>query len=256
MTTFGSLLKIIIRPELWILACLLGALALAGSPRYRFWGRRLLLLGIVIFWGLGTRPVSEWLLRPLEFHHAPIAAENMPTLDLLVAVGAGTAWQPGSDSPTILSTSSLNHLVCGMALLRSGAAPVLLLAGGPSDEHQGTPAESEVMRDMAIRLGVPASAIVIEKQSRSTFERALAIRHILPHTNHIGLIDSAHHLPRATAAFQKQGFVVTSVPCDYRISSAPWSLGDFTPTLHGLGNTHLAIHEYIGIAFYWATGRL
>lgn len=256
MRLLYSITKLLVHPELWILICLIGAWLLSGSTRRLSSARRLLSIGIFLFWGLGTRPISDALLHPLESRYSLASLGDITARDVLVVLASGSTKAPGSGSSTILGTSSLDHLICGVTMLRDGSARTLLFAGGSGDVYGHGPPEADVMRDLAIRLGASASAVLIENRSRTTAERAVQVRRMLPKTSRIALIDSALHLPRAAATFEKQGFIVVPVPCDYRTSDHPWDLTEFFPDAGSLVNSRDAIHEYIGLAVYWAMGRL
>jgi uncharacterized SAM-binding protein YcdF (DUF218 family) len=69
------------------------------------------------------------------------------------------------------------------------------------------------------------------------------------------VVTSAMHMPRAIGIFRKAGFSVVAYPVDYRTASA---LRDWTFPRHAAGNFALAetaLHEWIGLAAYWLTGK-
>src|SRR5262245_28928184 len=55
-----------------------------------------------------------------------------------------------------------------ITLYQSGAAPLLVLSGGGREDVP----EAEVMRQLALAAGVPASAVLLEPRSCSTLENA------------------------------------------------------------------------------------
>ncbi|MGH8056278.1 MAG: hypothetical protein ACREOH_03440, partial [Candidatus Entotheonellia bacterium] len=67
-----KLVQVVLRPELWIIGCLVAACLLSYSARRWRSGRRLLILALVLFWGLGVRPTRDALLRPLETRYPPL----------------------------------------------------------------------------------------------------------------------------------------------------------------------------------------
>jgi uncharacterized SAM-binding protein YcdF (DUF218 family) len=96
-------------------------------------------------------------------------------------------------------------------LYRRGVAPRLVLSGGVGLHP---PAEARVMRELAVRLGVPAEACVLEEQSRSTEEnarysaellRALGVRQVV-------VVSDCFHLLRARQCFRRQGYEVATSP--------------------------------------------
>ena len=75
----------------------------------------------------------------------------------------GAAQYDGKPSPVL--RARVDHAI---ALWRRGLAPVLLMTGGTGEGD--TTSEAAVERRYAISNGVPASAILVEDQSRSTAE--------------------------------------------------------------------------------------
>jgi uncharacterized SAM-binding protein YcdF (DUF218 family) len=116
------------------------------------------------------------------------------------------------------------------------------------------------MQRLAIRMGVPDNAILIDDRARTTYENALGVKRVLGGGS-ILLVTSASHMPRATGLFRKQGFTVTAAPCTYRLRDWPgiWSSldpFDFVPSLGALdGFTH-TLTEVVGMIAHWATGKL
>jgi uncharacterized SAM-binding protein YcdF (DUF218 family) len=116
--------------------------------------------------------------------------------------------------------------------------------------------DAVAMRDLAVQLGTPISAIQIESHSLNTASEAIEIKKMLPNGARILLVTSALHLPRSVALFRHQGFQVTPMPCDYVTEPIAWGLEDFIPSALRLDWTRAAIHEYAGLAVLWMTGRL
>jgi uncharacterized SAM-binding protein YcdF (DUF218 family) len=219
-------------------------------------GRWLLLIGILLFYILGIKPTGEALLRPLELRYAPFRAGEGHSYDAVVVLSGRTKWQPQTETWTILGTNSLDRLICGMRLVRKGAAPILVLSGGVGGPSGPATPVADTMREFAIEFGIPTSAILTENKSRTTAEQAEEVRRVLPNTSRIVLVTDASHLPRSTAVFRKQGFDVVPYPCTYLASASSWRPLDFLPSSEGFYLLYTAIHEYMGIAAYKAMGYL
>ncbi len=92
----------------------------------------------------------------------------------------------------------------GVRRLEAGQAPVLLLSGGKGD---GGPAEARVMADLALAAGVAEARLVLEPDSRSTFENArhsVRLMRARGWTRALVVTDTVH-LPRALLAFRAAG---------------------------------------------------
>ncbi len=85
------------------------------------------------------------------------------------------------------------------------------MTGGPAPRGD---VEAEVMRDLAVDLGVPADAIRIETKSRNTIENARFTKQLLSaeaspgRRSQVILVTSPYHLGRARRLFECAGFEV------------------------------------------------
>jgi uncharacterized SAM-binding protein YcdF (DUF218 family) len=115
------------------------------------------------------------------------------------------------------------------------------------------------MKDVLESLGVPSSAIIVEPESRNTFENARHVRRMVTETNFSGskilLVTSAFHLPRATAIFRKQGLEVVPVPSSFLSGNHYGWITGLLPDPVNICRTQTAIKEYVGRLAYWIVGR-
>jgi uncharacterized SAM-binding protein YcdF (DUF218 family) len=98
------------------------------------------------------------------------------------------------------------RVTLGIGLYRKGAAPSLVMSGGGT----GAVAEASVMRDLAREAGVPETALLLEAQSRNTFENAANTARLLHEAgnNRVVLVTDRVHLPRAARLFRGAGLDV------------------------------------------------
>ena len=101
------------------------------------------------------------------------------------------------------------RVAAGVALLAAGAAPRLLLSGGGS----GPLSEAEVMRALALALGAPASALLLEDRSRNTIENALCSAALLRQSGlaRVIVVTDRYHALRARLLFRGAGLEVVRV---------------------------------------------
>lgn len=95
------------------------------------------------------------------------------------------------------------------ALVRDGYAPQLIVSGGPGD---GAIHEVETMRDIAIDMGVPASAIVMDRAGLSTRATAVNTARLVDRDARILAVSHGYHLPRIKLSFQQQNVEAYTVP--------------------------------------------
>ncbi|SEU24881.1 YdcF family protein [Stigmatella erecta] len=98
-----------------------------------------------------------------------------------------------------------------VALYQQGLVPRLLFSGG-TGLHP--PSEAQVMRALAVRLGVPAEACLLEEQSHSTEQNARFSAEVLRRlgAQRVVVISDAYHLLRARQYFRLQGLEVATSP--------------------------------------------
>ena len=89
--------------------------------------------------------------------------EGATPADVVVVLGARVL-EDGTPSPTLRA-----RLEKAVALYHQGLAPRLLFSGGVGLHP---PAEARVMLELAVRLGVPPEACVLEETSHSTEQNA------------------------------------------------------------------------------------
>ncbi|MBL8046524.1 MAG: YdcF family protein [Anaerolineales bacterium] len=131
------------------------------------------------------------------------------------------------------------------------ASTVIISAGTVVSEGHEQLAEAEVMRRQALVFGLPESAIIIENQSRSTFQNAYFTKAILQERgyNSIILVTSLFHSRRAGQIF-REVFGATPI-----ISIQPAEACElcwwFQPDQVGV-----VFYEYYNWARYWLNIRL
>jgi uncharacterized SAM-binding protein YcdF (DUF218 family) len=90
-------------------------------------------------------------------------------------------------------------------LFREGKVQRLIVSGGKGEA--GKRSEADVMRELALELGVDASAIQLEDQSRSTWENLLFSRPLLKDCASVIGISDRYHLARIRLLAFQQGLL-------------------------------------------------
>lgn len=263
---FGAykLAKYALYPLSWICGLVLITTLLAllpASPDRHRWIRRLSVWTLLLL-GLTVTPLMPTLaVATLESWYPPFTPDSGSKFDAIVVL-AGGAHARGTLRPTDeLSGYSRERTLCGADYYLQGLAPILVLSGGSGGVFGPSPKEAPQMKRYAHRLGVPEGAMVVEDQSRTTYENAVYTKQRLE-SGSILLVTSASHLPRAVALFTKQGFRVTAAPCGYHAKDSPGTLWqdvtilDLFPTFFALEQSTHAVTEVAGIIVYWIAGKL
>lgn len=256
--------KYALYPLSWI--AITGLLTLLGvwlpvTPKRTTWVRRFAFCTLLLLLLTATPLLSTIYIAWLEGWYPPFQVTPTSKIDAIVVL-AGGVFEKGSLRPAHdVSDASRQRTACGAELWLQGVAPKVLLTGGIANVFQTGPPESHEMKRWALRLGVPESAILVEEQSRTTYENAVQSKAVLG-SGHILLVTAAYHLPRAVGLFEKQGFVVTPVACGYESKHTPAqaltrsTFFDFLPTAKALLTTTQVVDEVAGILVYRIAGKL
>jgi uncharacterized SAM-binding protein YcdF (DUF218 family) len=256
------LLKYAIYPYTWLVV-LLGMLTVAVfrhvSLRRQLWIRTLAVAALLAGYLMGTPFVARFFAASLEEQYAPMG--NMPVrrFDAIVVLGGGV-YPKGTLRPAnTLTGYSIERTLCGADLFARGLAPSILFSGGDASIFEEGPVEAVEMKRLAMRLGVLEDAILLETQSRTTYEGAVAVKAMLGGKS-VLLVTSASHIPRALGLFRKQGVDATPYPCGYisrhRSGTANLSVLDFFPQVEALKINTQMISEMVGILVYRTLGKL
>jgi uncharacterized SAM-binding protein YcdF (DUF218 family) len=218
-----------------------------------------------LLWLTSTPMISAALTRPLEMRS--VSSVPITKADAIVVLGGVT--QPAlSPQPLVHLTRGADRLLYAAALYKAGTAPLVVLSGGRLPwlaEKRWT--ESAEMAEVLLMMGVPRQSMLEESSSRDTFENARNVRNILRlHSiRRVLLVTSAVHMPRALAAFKRQGIDATPAPTDFTTSLESYGgpsdhleammLG-LVPDLQGLEESSVAIHEWLALLMYRLTGRI
>lgn len=249
------LVKSLAAPIVWILALLILGLVLTRhlrkERRFRI-GLFVMLLGVLLLLSLSLRPIANILVYSLECQYDPASSEILKTLDTVVVLGAGSHPSGGLRTEAELSGTTYSRLYNGVKVFKQSDANLLGLCGGRS---KGSPeSDAEVMKALAVYMGVPSEKILAETQSGNTVENAVRLVALLPAEGNrcIGLVTSATHMLRAEKVFRKQfpDHTIVPVPTNYLYDKTVWGVNIAIPSVWALEQSTIALHEWIGILWY------
>ncbi len=205
--------------------------------------------------GVSTSPiVARHTLSSLEQQYPPTRLDQTPSADAIVVLGGGIglALPPrlyadlNADSDRVLHTSRL---------YRAGKAPVVIASGGQVFPESRAKSESYYMSELLVEWGVAPEAIILEPNSRTTFENAVETKKILDSKglHNILLVTSAFHMPRAYATFKKIGIDAIPAPTDFNVTDSDRpDIYSWIPSTSALVANTRVLHEYLGmLAYRW-----
>ncbi len=206
-------------------------------------------LGIWLLLTLGGNYwVANQLIAGLESDFQLMDPFQAEPLERLVLLGGGTSSRV-SGAPQL--SMSGDRVALAAQLYHAGQVNQIICSGSNSFQ----PSEDslhcrEEARQILIRLGVPADAIVLIEGANTSEEIANLSKFMAQHAEQspqrIGILTSAWHLPRAMRSAQRHRLEVTPVPADFR--SEPFRLNPnlIVPGATELNSVRSTIKEHLG----------
>ena len=111
-------------------------------------------------------------------------------------------------------SDNLGRALYAFRLLRAGHVRFILISAGNVPWYQAREPEAQSIARLLKEWGIPDEMLILESQSRNTFENAQRSKPIWDtHGFKSGLlVTSAFHMPRALAVFRHAGINVEPVP--------------------------------------------
>jgi uncharacterized SAM-binding protein YcdF (DUF218 family) len=238
--------------------CVLGVLTYRAFRRWSSPGlRRWRYLLALIFLGtlvVSTPACGNAVARRIESRYPPRVATvaDRHRDNLIVVLTGGWFRRDGDRIDIKISEDGWERLDAGIKLWQEIGGK-LLIAGAPARDGSGR-SVAGVMADAAQARGVPNDAILVESQSRDTYQNlAFSLPLLEKHRDHLWLVTSALHLPRAMGVAQKLGLQPIPYPCFYRASRG-FSPVSWLPNNEGPEALERALHEELGMLLYRLRG--
>ncbi|NDP38846.1 MAG: YdcF family protein [Rhodoferax sp.] len=209
------------------------------------------LLAIVLLYAASVPALSDPLFRAVEQQQLRLMPESVAPAQAVVVLSGMMLHVPGKQAVVPEWGEAVDRFFGGVELYAAGKAPRLVFTGGLLPWQGDQEPEGQVLRRMALRLGVPADAMVVSGPAQNTEQESTAVRRLLePAVQRIVLVTSAFHMSRAKSLFEQAGFVVTPYPVDFRVEVRGTTPMDYLPDARAFWRTDLAVRELLGRAYY------
>jgi len=209
-----------------------------------------LLLGTCLLYVLSLSPMGSALAYLWAKDYPPIEEEQLQDLDVMVILGAGVG---GTLQEPYLVDASAMRFLYGMEKFKKSKAKLLVFSGG---RGAGLVSNAAVMARLARLFGVPEEKMLLESNSRTTWEQALEVSKLLKRRDlTIGIVTSAIHMRRSLQSFGSFFPKVVPLPFD-SISWPKWNIASLIPSSGALSGTSAILHEYLGLAWYGLRSQL
>ncbi len=237
---------------LLIVICLLSILA---------WIKRFNALKIIITFTaicmttVSILPIGQLIINHLE-NRFPTLVSLPEKIEGIIVLGGVVDQHLTKDRKQISFNSAVERITEFSRLARIYPTAKLVYSGGSGSIYRQKLKEADFVHPLLKALDMNLKRILFENQSRNTSENAFLIKKLVnPNINQRWIIiTSAFHMPRAIASFRQHNWNVVAYPVDYRTpSEMKFRLG--FNLIAGLNSFSLAVHECMGLFFYWLTGR-
>ena len=206
------------------------------TARHRL-AKTALVLGLVyavVFYS----PLIWWVAEPLRVSETPRSADAI----VVFAGGVGESGQAGQGHEERVKQA--------VELYQAGFAPSLIFSSGYVRVFR----EAEVMKALAVSLGVPPDRILLEEQATNTHENVQFTTRLLQERDWSSalLVSSPYHMRRALWTFAHAAPEITVIPVPVTTSRfyARRPGGVRVQQIQGI------LHEYLAILDYWWRGWL
>lgn len=236
-----------------LLLVLGGALLAAGRHRA---GRWLCITGAAALLVFGVLPTSHRLVGLLEERFpAPVVPQRVT--GILLLAGAERPYGTQVYGEPQLNRHASRHTTALRLAHRHPEARLVFVGGPFRDPATGRLEQSGVARLLLSSTGIDPRRVTYETGATDTCDSAAHARaRVAPVPGESWvLVTSASHLPRAVACFRAAGWDVVPQGADHQATRGDWSVGTFR-VAENLALLDVALHEWLGLAYYRATGRI
>jgi uncharacterized SAM-binding protein YcdF (DUF218 family) len=189
--------------------------------------------------------------RPLR----PDNVDNRPTAIVVLGSGSFTAKDWNDSKFSIVDPVAASRVLEAVRIYRFLHPAWVISSGGTARKNDRRAPSGATMRDLLVRLGVPADKIIVEIESRNTHQEAEIIRRILAplEIDQVVLVTTPEHMRRSVGTFRAAGIDVVPAIARDPFAADPW-LDWLLPSQLGLTASSAVVHEVLGTAYYVLRG--
>ena len=209
---------------------------------------------------MATPVVSGWLVGATsgDYHRLERAADAQGAHTIVVLGHGSRTLRAGSQSIDLPTWETVIGSMEGARLYHLLGTPAVIVSGGVTDlDTPDARPESESMRAVMLRLGVPAERLTLESMSTTTRTEVEAVRTLLGahRTDPILPVTSPTHMRRSLAAFEAGGMKPIAAVSPSQSERLPGACR-WCPSHEALELSDDVVYEQAAYLYYWAHGWL
>jgi uncharacterized SAM-binding protein YcdF (DUF218 family) len=216
--------------------------------------KKILIPTVLVYAFLLAYPVGDYLMYPLEtrFNKPEVLPD---TIDGIIVLGGGEnlkisiGWDTNEvvDGDRFIATAILAKHYPNAPIIFSGGNGLLLFDTSTTG--------ADIARQLLMAVGIDEDRLMIESQSRNTYENFELLKDILPKSDgRYLLVSSAYHMPRSVGISRQQNINIIPYPVDYYSNNTELRQWDFSLLSH-LKVLEIAWREWIGLTVYYWSGK-
>ena len=240
-------MKGLVNPLGWVLALLAGSQVVAAAAlrrttlpsRFRWWVR-LSTVTIAALWILAMPVSTRWIGAGLA-----VADRDVPDIKYIAVLGGGYIAGP-TPAEDVLVVETSSRVAASTVWWQTHHDARLIMTGAAPARGRAADRMVQLMAEMAVALGVPASDIILEPSAANTLRHPVEILR-LPGINRdtpIGVVTSAWHMRRAARAFSRE-FRTVATRSAHLGHSAAWT--DMIPAADDLEHNTTLLREWVAL---------
>ena len=258
----SKLLHFCIEPLNWAIIFIVFSLLFLGLRKPHLC-KRFLVFALLDLLIVGWLPTSDGFIRLLEdqISKADLTSFSEKNLGgIIILGGAIYGGEIGPERGEVSLGASAERVTKAFELMRKYPDLPFIFSGYSDKISPQGISESEAFKQLVFEQGFTDRAGYYENQSRNTYENVIFMKPMMREIDKSEppkpwlLVTSAMHMYRSALIFHKQEIDVIPVPVDYQTGrSLSWTSFDLEK---GAQQWNKLMHESVGLAAYWITGKL
>lgn len=202
--------------------------------------------------------ISNEVMRAWEIDPTPYDQVRPHALGIVLT---GTTIPLLKPNDRVYFSRGADRVTHTVELYKRGLISKILVSGGSGLLLGEDEPEANKYRRVMVMMGVPTEDIMLENDTRNTYESAVQVRPMLDSLHYRAsdclLITSAFHLRRSAACYRKAGLDIEMFSVDFYAHPRVFNPGVFlVPKVEALVIWHKLVKEWLGLAAYKVAGYI
>jgi uncharacterized SAM-binding protein YcdF (DUF218 family) len=176
--------------------------------------------------------------------------DNLPTSDGIVVL-SGMISKINKNNMFYNEWNDPDRFFAGIKLIENNKSEILVFTNALLPWEKNSISEGEILKQKAMEAGIPENKLFLTEIIYNTEDESKSLNNILKKKSEIILVTSAFHMLRAKYLFEKEDYLVTPFPVDFKVIDTKTSFFDFLPNIYALELFSLGIRELYGRIYYF-----